>query len=89
MSDLARVQTAFTRAILQPGVPVPSCVRGAVRGRADRRFSVYRNNVVAGLVSALRTRFPVVEQLVGPEFFRAMARHYVAAEPSRSPVMLY
>jgi Putative DNA-binding domain len=39
-------------------------------------------------VSALRTQFPVVEQLVGAEFFRAMAREYIAEEPPRSPVLL-
>ncbi len=54
----------------------------------ERRFSVYRNNVVGGLVSALRSRFPVVDQLVGTEFFRAMAGAYVMKEPPRSPVLL-
>jgi Putative DNA-binding domain len=39
-------------------------------------------------VSALRTQFPVVEQLVGAEFFRVMARDYVAEEPPRSPALL-
>jgi hypothetical protein len=38
-------------------------------------------------VSALRMQFAVVEQLVGAEFFRAMARDYVAEEPPRSPIL--
>ncbi len=38
------------------------------------RFAVYRNNVAVGLIEALRGAFPVVERLVGPEFFAAMAR---------------
>jgi hypothetical protein len=53
-----------------------------------RRFAVYRNNVHHGLTRALAARFPVVEQLVGGEFFTAMARLFIAASPPRDPVLL-
>lgn len=53
-----------------------------------RRFSVYRNNVVAGLIDALRQSFPAVTRIVGDEFMSAMARIYVAAEPPSSPILL-
>ena len=53
-----------------------------------KRFGVYRNNVIAGLVSSLAARFPVVGRLVGDEFFGAMARCYVIDQPPRSPVLL-
>jgi hypothetical protein len=89
MSDLAQIQSAFAHAIRAPDAPVPVHVRGAAQRDVTRLFSVYRNNVTAGLVSALRTRYPVVEQLVGAEFFRAMAHDYVAEEPPRSPILLY
>jgi hypothetical protein len=52
-----------------------------------RRFGVYRNNVVSGLVKALGSRFPVVEKLVGDEFFAAMARVFVTEQPPRSPLL--
>src|SRR5258708_3075283 len=52
-----------------------------------RRFGVYRNNVVSGLVKALKSRFPVVEKIVGEEFFAAMARVFVMAQPPRSPLL--
>lgn len=54
----------------------------------DRRFSVYRNNVQHGLRSALSRRFPVVERLVGAEFFVAMARVFAAAHPPETPVLI-
>jgi hypothetical protein len=54
-----------------------------------RRFGVYRNNVVTGLVDALAARFPVTQALVGEEFFRAMARIHARQAPPRSPVMLH
>jgi hypothetical protein len=54
---------------------------------AVRRFGVYRNNVMHGLIEALRARFPAVERLVGAEFFAAMAPVFIAAHPPHSPVM--
>jgi putative DNA-binding protein len=43
---------------------------------------------MASLIAALAARFPVVQRLVGEEFFRAMARAYVVEEPPRSPVLI-
>ena len=53
-----------------------------------RRFAVYRNNVRHGLTEALRRRFPVIERLVGPAFFGAMAGPFIAAHPPTTPVLL-
>lgn len=52
------------------------------------RFSVYRNNVVAALVNALRVRFPVIEQLTGEAFFAGMARAYAGTTRPGSPVLI-
>ena len=68
----------------------PACPPGLVtwNGSApDKRFAVYRNNVVVGLVAALADSFPVTQALVGEDFFRAMAREFVRAQPPRSPVL--
>ncbi|WP_141701617.1 DNA-binding domain-containing protein, partial [Methyloceanibacter marginalis] len=60
------------------------------RGKSpSRRFAVYRNNVYASLIDVLGSRFPVSARLVGEEFFRAMARIYVAQTPPASPVLLH
>ena len=88
MSDLDDLQNEFASSLMNGAKPVPAAIRGAARGPAERRFAVYRNNVMVGLVNALATRFPVTLRLVGEEFFRAMARVYVEREPPRSPVML-
>jgi hypothetical protein len=53
-----------------------------------KRFAVYRNNVAFGLIRALRTRFPVVERIVGEEFFAGMAQAFVSAHPPRSPLLM-
>jgi hypothetical protein len=88
MNQMADLQTTFSRALLDPAQPIPRSIRGATRHRADRRFAVYRNNVVAGLIDALAQRFPVVRRLVGDAFFEAMARAYVLACAPASPIML-
>jgi hypothetical protein len=80
-------EAAFAEAVLDPASAAPLDVVAPGGGDAARRFSVYRNNVVVGLVDALARRFPVVERVVGAEFFRAMARLYVTVQPPRSPLL--
>lgn len=52
------------------------------------RLRIYRNNVSSALVSALKVRFPVTAQLVGDEFFFAMAREFADANRPRSAVLI-
>ncbi len=52
------------------------------------RYDVYRNNVATSLIEALATGFPVVRQLVGEEFFSAMAREFVLLHPPKDPVIV-
>lgn len=81
-------QHHFAAALLDPVLPIPAGLVGP-DGRPDlKRFNVYRNNVVTGLIDALKAAFPAVRCIVGNEFFAAMARIHVALEPPRSPVML-
>ncbi|MBN2629110.1 MAG: putative DNA-binding domain-containing protein [Rhodobacteraceae bacterium] len=52
-----------------------------------RRFAVYRNNVAVSLAAGLSRRFPVIERLVGPEFFAAMGQIYLQRHRPKSPVL--
>lgn len=87
MPSLMDAQADFADALLSTARPVPDSIRGALRGRADRRFAVYRNTVAASLIEALAARFPVVRRLVGEEFFRAMAHEFAVQHPPRSPLL--
>jgi len=80
-------EPSFAAALLDPGLPVPHGVVSDNAPSVNRRFAVHRNNVVAGLVEALETRFPAVGKIVGKEFFVAMARAFVAERPPRSPLL--
>ena len=53
------------------------------------RFDVYRNNVMHSLSAALARRFPVVERLVGAEFFAALAVEFIRDHAPLSPVLLH
>ncbi len=53
------------------------------------RFAVYRNNVIVSLIDALADTYPVTQELVGKDFFRAMARLYIVKEPPSSPVLAF
>lgn len=80
-------QRDFGAALLDPGLPLPQGIVGPHGKKAQKRFAVYRNNVTVSLINALADIFPAIQRLVGEEFFRDMARLYIAQEPPRSAVM--
>lgn len=55
---------------------------------ADPRFRIYRNNVTAALINALRVRYPVTERLLGRESFAACAGSYAETQRPASPVLI-
>ncbi len=80
---------SFARALLDPQRPVPAGLHTWNGSDPGARLAVYRNNVVSSLVDALAETFPVVQQLVGTEFFRAMAAVFVRQSPPRSRVLAH
>lgn len=74
---------AFRAALFDGTLPPGVTARAA--DEAETRFAVYRNNVTHSLTRALARRYPVVERLVGPEFFAAMARLFLRDHPPRDP----
>jgi hypothetical protein len=78
-------QTAFAAALLDPQTSPPPGLTDPEGRPAGRRFDVYRNNVSASLTDALATGFPVIEKLVGRDFFRAMAGVFLRAHPPEDP----
>lgn len=83
MSD----QEAFAAALLDPARPCPADLRSWNGSDPAPRFAVHRNNIVVSLVDALAEQFPVTQELVGVEFFRAMARVFVRQHPPRTPII--
>jgi len=80
-------QAAFNAALLDTDLPCPDGLCSANGADPASRFAVYRNNVQGSLINALADSYPVVMQLVGDEFFRAMAGVFIQNHPPRSPLM--
>jgi len=81
-------QRTFAEALTDTALPVPDGLAAWNGPRPERRFGVYRNNVAAGLIGALASRFPATEQIVGADFFAAMAHAFIMHSPPRSPLLL-
>ena len=77
-----RSQADFARSLLDPDAAVPAMI--VARGN---RFDIYRNNVLSSLTSALASTFPVVEKMVGSEYFAALASAFVRETPPTSRVL--
>jgi hypothetical protein len=86
MLALRELQMCFTAALLDGAVAGARAHRAIVTDglAAHDRLGIYRNNVREGFIKALAVAFPVIERLVGPEYFRQLAIEFQAKRPSRS-----
>jgi hypothetical protein len=76
------IYAPFAGAVMDPEHPVPTDL--VDRGN---RFDIYRNNVASSLVAALAKSFPVVERMLGEEYFTALALAYVRQSPPTSRIL--
>jgi hypothetical protein len=80
---LGDIQQAFGDALAGPHRA--DAAAASVKGeRTPARLAVYRGNLMAGWNRALSSAYPVIRQLVGAQFFGALARDYGQAHPSQS-----
>lgn len=66
---------------------VASLPDGAICGQQyppTGALDIYSNNYRGNLQDALAAAYPIVEQIVGAEFFRMLARKFIEQHPSRS-----
>lgn len=82
-------QSAFRAALFDADLPAPPGLTGPAGRPVGNRFNVYRNNVVVSLTEALQSSFPVVQKLVGHEFFTAMAGLFIRQNPPSSPLLMF
>ena len=75
MPELLRFQLDFAASLRN--APRSEAVRHWLAGDAshvERRVAIYRANMVAAADKALAAAYPVIRQVVGAEFFHALAR---------------
>jgi hypothetical protein len=85
MPALHDLQQAFLATLLAEDVPADAAARLAVIPVHASGIDVHRHTLRINLQGALRNCYPVVERLVGAEFFAYAAQCFIAHEPSRSP----
>lgn len=84
MSALSEDLSGFARVIVRGAEP-SSRTAAEYRGYSvDVAIGVYRNNYRGNLHDALAGAYPVVEQLVGKDFFRLITRQFIGQQRSRS-----
>lgn len=82
-------QSLFRAALLDPGHPVPPGLTDGQGQPTQKRFAVYRNNVILALTDALRASFPVLCKLLGDQNFDQLAALFARAHPPASPMMMH
>lgn len=85
---MQQLQSVFVAALRDPSLALAAGIVSDTAPAPGRRFAVYRNNVMVGLISAIEARFPATRRIVGEEFFRASARVFAQSHPPRSPLMM-
>jgi hypothetical protein len=74
----------FARAIVRDEEPSSQIDRCYPNYSVPIAVEVYSNNYRGNLHDALAGAYPVIEQLVGKDFFRHMTRQFIAQHPSLS-----
>jgi hypothetical protein len=87
MPALREIQADFSRAVLHGDRALEGWIKPNGLSPAQR-LAVYRNNTLLGLAEALRDGYPVLNSLVGEDFFKRMAQHYCVRHPPSSGCLL-
>lgn len=81
-------EDTFAERLVSRQTQLPHGLSASGGRKPTKRFAVYRNNVRGALVEALAVRYPVVQRLVGEDFFRAMAAEFAIQNLPASPVLI-
>ena len=86
MPDLAHTQRAFGALLRDASLSArdTGLFAGDDDALIERRLAIYRGNVVGAAAKALAAAYPVIEQIVGEEFFFGLARAHLRECPSTS-----
>lgn len=77
MTTFSEDLSSLAHAISQNGKPSMRLQDSYGAYKVDTAIAVYRNNYLGNLIDTLAGAYPVVEQLVGKDFFRVMALRYI------------
>jgi hypothetical protein len=84
MPSLRDLQRHFAAALFDDA---PEAIAPSIRGDgldSAARVGIYRNNLREGFIKTLALEFPVVQRLVGEEYFRQLALLFLSHHPSHA-----
>ncbi|MDW6002984.1 HvfC/BufC family peptide modification chaperone [Vibrio mangrovi] len=81
------MQQQFSQSILMHSDDVLPQIEATSEAEKQARFAVYRNNVYHSLTEALEEIYPVCKMVVGEDFFRMLAGHFIQNHPPASPIL--
>lgn len=89
MPSLHELQRAFAAALMfeETGDLEPHVIANGIEPAA--RLRIYRNNMRENFLAALRAAYPVLERLVGAQYFRQLVADYLQCFPSTSGDLQY
>jgi hypothetical protein len=82
MPPLLELQNAMQRSLVHRENEAVSAM--LAEHVSQDRLDIYRNTFLHGLTRALRLCFPVLQRLVGEEFFEGVAQVFIAEHPPRA-----
>lgn len=83
MTALKNIQLRFRNAVYQNDTAITADIKPSAISSAGR-MKLYRRNVFGAIINALRITYPVIEKLVGKEFFAAACREFIKSSPPAS-----
>lgn len=89
MTKWHKIQSSVSQALSNLNSDLPEGLKPLKGGvLPEKRFNVYRNNVTLSLISVMASTYPVIEEIVGVDFFATMAREFSLSHLPQSPVMI-
>jgi len=82
-------QQDFYDGLLNGSSAIPNGLVDNIGQPAGDRYNVYRNNIAASLIEALKEGFPVVQTLLGIENMNGLANLYFRKHPPTSRLMVH
>jgi Putative DNA-binding domain len=79
----------FAESLLDEQQIIPEGIICREGANLSKRYAIYKNNVMISLIAALRTRFPVTEILLGEDYFKQSAAHWIRSNPPSSPLLMF
>lgn len=88
VENLEGLQENFSRDVFESDLSQPNILSQTISDKPDvgreKLVQIHRNNTLKSLTAVLRSTFPVIVQIVGDDFFNAMAHRFIVTHPPRS-----